>query len=1851
MKKVFVSLIVAFLCASLVFNAENLVAPPEVTHEELEVDQSFERLRQVSLSGTGPNSADYYGHTDVPQHQPLEIHKSDDPDFEYMAVSPYYRVFFKGTTVKMGVGSSWVEFGLTGQELGDVKNAVPSVGRDSLSISGVFEMVDLSYKVDTSILAEVLTLREPKQFDRLIQKISWGEMTPKYEEDGSILFSNGNKNVLKILPPSMEDATGTVCTDLHYELLEAASGYELHKVIGEKGAEWLKTAVYPVVIDPSMETFEDAWESSGLTPYGRYFKNLNEFVNPVNGYLTITQTDLIIPGRKLDLKISRVYSTPAVFYGTSPYDYEAPPVDVGKGWQLDFPYVGSKYLHLWGSAVYKIVWSNNQFVNHVGSHFILDKNGDNTYTLTTADGTVYEFNTSGNLTHIKDVDQNTITFTYTSGTLTSITDTIGRTVSLSYSSNRLWKISYNSAELEYTYDANGCLQWTEDFLDRRTSYYYTTGYNNWLLSKITYPTTGYTTYAYNRFSDSGYYKYYVADQRVYETNQARHAAFSYTGNFNQITSSTTTMKNESDVTKGSYDFTISNGLISQRVVKNASGTSIRKYVYTYSSKKEVTQLDVYNDGSTLSYTSYFAYDTWGNRIYIKDAGGHEKFFSYANTDTSGFFVDNTGTIIKKFTNAFSNNSVHSSVHNALLGLAEKQDSTYVREMYMTYDSEAHITQSESSFGNTTSWLTFSGTFNEKTGNTSFPVDLTGHTVTGNGVLKITGLASDDTYTENDSYTPGYTTGCKNANWTSCGWQGNKYRTYYTYTCGICPDCDVYQGWAYIGPFTHYPGTLGYQSTSTNPSCGQQAYSFSVTAYWKAYPVQVKYNLDNTDWITVTPDLSDTTAKKTVPITNGSHTLYFSESSSKDTKFSWYLYVPVDNTPDTYTTAMQYDSYGNVTSITDAESNAVSLTYSSTYSHAYLTEISVTVDSNTITKKATYDSARGWVTSIQEPKGVDAGSGYDYLYTYDSLGRITKKEFPLLSGQSQRSYLEAIYDDTNRTTTIIDQLRHYIVQHYDKLGRLTDTKWYTGTYGSGTLYATRSYTYQYNDRLSTITDPGNDQTSYTYDFLGRITQITYPGPVSVNYSYNDTSNKITFTNGRGYDTIYWIDWLSRLTKVEEEYATDTFAATTYQYDEVGHVTSFTDAENHTTTYTYASLFGVTKVTYPDAEYTQYAYDNMGNVSTFTDCKGNDTTYTYDDMHRLTQVQYEDQSTVSFTYDLNSNRTKMEDDVPNTNDYVEYSYDHWNRLTTETRHISTSTYAVSYQYDVCNRITTLTYPDSMQILYSYDDLNRVTGIKRYIDGSNDEILMDNIQYDTENLLTQFDYGNDLQATFSYDSRDRLSALDVKNGSTSYLDLDYTYDSSNNITQLVNGWRDTSDTWHSETESYSYDGLDRLTSASCTSWSHTYTYDKVGNRTAKDSVTYTINTVNEVTALSDGTSFTYDSNGNRTQKTKGTDTWVYTYDYANRLTKVEENSATTGEYVYDGDGKRLQAIESSVTTTYICAGANILYEENSSGVADYIYGPHGMLAKRTTINQESHTYFYHADHLGTIRLVTDENKGRVESATYHPFGGVSQEGSEHYLFTGKEKDSTGLYYFGARYYDPEIGRFLTRDTLNGTLSNPQSLNKYTYCFNNPLKYIDPSGLKATFSDEEAQQAYEEQTGGGEDTDSNDTDTSNEKSELERLIELFAMLALAEGWVDTEPAGGTFDNLQDAATETLAQGEEEGQEPEKKKGLVDRLKDWLDRNKRTIMICLAIAAIVGGVLLVGVGGFIAITALTGIADCGIGLTFGITGAQIATSVGLISSWIGYEAGIRKGAEELGYDLPAAPFPSLPLPQIPPIP
>ncbi|MCK5541747.1 MAG: RHS repeat-associated core domain-containing protein, partial [Desulfobacterales bacterium] len=143
----------------------------------------------------------------------------------------------------------------------------------------------------------------------------------------------------------------------------------------------------------------------------------------------------------------------------------------------------------------------------------------------------------------------------------------------------------------------------------------------------------------------------------------------------------------------------------------------------------------------------------------------------------------------------------------------------------------------------------------------------------------------------------------------------------------------------------------------------------------------------------------------------------------------------------------------------------------------------------------------------------------------------------------------------------------------------------------------------------------------------------------------------------------------------------------------------------------------------------------------------------------------------------------------------------------------------------------------------------------------------------------------------------------------------------------------------------------------------------------------------------------------------------------------------------GNRVKKIENDVTTYYI----NKYYEVEDDTAIKYYYANGQRIAK----NDGGTLTFYHADHLGGSARITNESGTEIRRLGYKPYGEdaySSGTGDEpYYKFTGKEQDSTGLYYYGARYYDPALGRFISPDAMG---------DNYVYCNNNPLMYVDPDG-----------------------------------------------------------------------------------------------------------------------------------------------------------------------------------------------------
>lgn len=270
------------------------------------------------------------------------------------------------------------------------------------------------------------------------------------------------------------------------------------------------------------------------------------------------------------------------------------------------------------------------------------------------------------------------------------------------------------------------------------------------------------------------------------------------------------------------------------------------------------------------------------------------------------------------------------------------------------------------------------------------------------------------------------------------------------------------------------------------------------------------------------------------------------------------------------------------------------------------------------------------------------------------------------------------------------------------------------------------------------------------------------------------------------------------------------------------------------------------------------------------------------------------------------------------------------------------------------------------------------------------------------------------------------------------------------------------------YTYDNIYQLVNATSPILAmseETFSYDALGNRLNKDGQT-TNSRFNLANRLLEDPDFTYsyDNNGNMIQKSDKltNDITNYGYDAENRLIHIGLPRESIAQYRYDTLGRRIEKNVDGVITRYVYDGKNILFEFDGSNtqVARYTHGI--GIDKPLIMERDGQSYFYHADGLGSIIDLIDVGGFVVQSYVYDSFGNiVQQEGAlvNPYTYTGRELDlESGMYYYRARFYDSNIGRFITQDPI-GMLSG--SLNFYSYVGNNSINFIDPLGLQATFEE----------------------------------------------------------------------------------------------------------------------------------------------------------------------------------------------
>ncbi len=724
----------------------------------------------------------------------------------------------------------------------------------------------------------------------------------------------------------------------------------------------------------------------------------------------------------------------------------------------------------------------------------------------------------------------------------------------------------------------------------------------------------------------------------------------------------------------------------------------------------------------------------------------------------------------------------------------------------------------------------------------------------------------------------------------------------------------------------------------------------------------------------------------------------------------------------------YDQYGNALSVKNANGYYTYFRYSSGYSSAYLTKKSILVGTQNVTTTYTYDSNAGYMLSSTDP------NGYSTSYQYDALGRVTQTTYPPINGVAAHSY--NYYYDNNNTMKIIDPDGHATKAFFDGLARETNVQRYNGT----TLYSTESYTYNWVDAVATKTTAAGNTYTYSYDWNGRLTKLTNPDSTYETTSYDYVGNTKTFADENGHQTVYAYDWNQRLVSVKQYNSSTNYYLTAYSYDLSGNTLGVTDAKGQATSYTYDDLNRLVQTNFPTSPVTTESrtYDNMGNLLTRTTANGSAIPYAYDTLNRLIQVSYPGSGgTVTYTYDPDGNRLSMVN--PSARDY--YAYDARDRVANSTEFVGGVKYQTLYQYDAASNIVQTTYPDGYALAMTYDGVNRRKTVGSFA----------TVHYTLDDRMGTINYGNGEVATYAYDTRDRPTQIQDKYGTTKELSLNYTYDGTGNVLTL-------------NTESYGYDWLNRLTSASGPWGSYTYAYDQTGNRIrmvqGSTTTVYCYGAFNRLsgyyttgTCSSPTTSYTYDANGNTMTKTGG---WSYSYDYENRMTKAVQSGATVQTNSYDGSGSRVRQVAGSSTFMYSYQGLNNLYEKNVTGsittVTKHFYTGGLQVAKMAGTG----VYYLHQDALGSTRLVATSTVSIKFSSNYVSYGQNYQvTGKETFMYTGKPYDSAiGLYYYGARYYDPSTGRFVTQDSYQGSKDDPMSRNLYIYARDNPERMVDPNG-----------------------------------------------------------------------------------------------------------------------------------------------------------------------------------------------------
>jgi len=721
--------------------------------------------------------------------------------------------------------------------------------------------------------------------------------------------------------------------------------------------------------------------------------------------------------------------------------------------------------------------------------------------------------------------------------------------------------------------------------------------------------------------------------------------------------------------------------------------------------------------------------------------------------------------------------------------------------------------------------------------------------------------------------------------------------------------------------------------------------------------------------------------------------------------------------------------------------------------------------------------------------IDA-EGVETRYEYDDLGRLVKVIENYEDGDYEDENIpdedvvtQYGYDPAGNRTVITNTLGYTTTYRYDELNRRIEQE--------DALGHVTEYGYDNVGNRTVITDALSPPvvTLFTYDAVNQLTHINYSDSTpDVTFTYDQVGNRKTMIDGTG-TTVYIYDQLYRLAGVVDG-ANQTVS---YGHDEAGNRTRLTYPDDKEVTYIYDDANRLDSVT---ADWLNgqfgYNYDEANRLTGLALPNGVTNVYDYDDAGRLTMLAHSTltETVASYAYSLDNagNRRVLTETLVTVDSLPGGAYLEADGLVVMEAEHGDRTSGATHTWLLQTSQSGYTGTSYLQPLPDLDQLyqtGEITGGPKadylvnfttpatytlWLRGYPANAAGDSVYVEVgDEMVEVTGFGPGEWSWASLSLAEAPATVPITASGIYTISLWMREDGLRIVRLLL-----TTDTNYiptgfgpaettrlstdliltstlTRTIVYTYDNLYRLTNADYTTGeSYAYEYDPVGNRLKQiingDTTDYLYDAANRLSQV-DGQSYSFDNNGNLLT----TGVMTNTFDAANRLT-TSTRDGTIIQPLYNGVGDRVGQTVGTTTTHFALDVAGGLPEVIYTTEGNvYLHLPGVIVAESNT----GETRYLLSDGLGSVRQAVDENGTVVAYSEFDPYGNPVENGSEPYGFTGEWwEDEVQLLHLRARWYTPYLNHFISPDAIVPEETNPQHWNRYSYVYNNHVRYTDPSG-----------------------------------------------------------------------------------------------------------------------------------------------------------------------------------------------------